>query len=120
MGSRESAGTSLALMIFGLCNFELGKWLRGLPGQASRAWKATVLRTTWAMEIQPKRFQKRTILAPGLETILVAFWQRLWLLFSLAPRSRQIEAFWANSTGRGDFNIDILTATSNHSYAGAQ
>jgi hypothetical protein len=33
--------------------------------------------------IQLKKFQKGRILASGLETILVKFWQRMSLLFAL-------------------------------------
>jgi hypothetical protein len=34
-----------------------------------------------------KRFQRRAILATGLEIILVIFWQRMWLLFALVLRN---------------------------------
>lgn len=41
------------------------------------------IRAIWTMETQPQSYQKETISAPGLETILVIMWQR----YGLCPKS---------------------------------
>lgn len=46
-----------------------------------RAWKTVLLRAMWPTEAQIKRFQRETVLACRLKTILVIFWQRIQLLF---------------------------------------
>lgn len=45
--------------------------------------KIVVLRARWTMGTKLNRFPKGIILATGLETLLVIFWQGMWLLFAL-------------------------------------
>lgn len=47
------------------------------------SWKTAVLKATWTMEAQLERFSRGSVLATWLETILMIFWPKLWLLFSL-------------------------------------
>lgn len=50
------------------------------------ACEIVVLLATWTLEAQLKRIQVSTILAIGLDTMLVIFWKRICLLFDLALR----------------------------------
>jgi len=45
-----------------------------------------VLRVMWTREAQLRKFYRRKILATGLETTFVIFWQRMWPLFALVLR----------------------------------
>lgn len=50
-------------------------------------WKTVVLGAMLTVEAQLKRFQRETILATGLESILLILWQIIWLPFATVPRT---------------------------------
>lgn len=48
-----------------------------------RIWKAVVMEVIWILGVWLKRFQRTRLFVCDLETILVMFWPRTWLLFAL-------------------------------------
>ena len=46
-----------------------------------------MLKAVWSTEVQITRFQRGIIYTTGLKTILLVFWQNLWLFFVLCPKN---------------------------------
>lgn len=70
-----------------MLDWEIGEGCKQGFRDLVRACQTVVLRVVWTTGVQIKRFQRGIIHITGQKTILLVFWQSLWLLSVLCPKN---------------------------------